>query len=131
MQESFLKAFTKLDSFSEQVTFGAWLKKIVINQSLTALKKNNRLATVSLEKIVIKEVTEEHEDYSEISPVEILKKMTELKSNYKIALTLNLIEGYDYEEIAQIMELSNENCRTTIFRAKQKLRTLLAEKNER
>ena len=39
MQESFLSAFTKLDSFSGTVTFGAWLKKIVINNSLTALKK--------------------------------------------------------------------------------------------
>ena len=43
MQESFLAAFTKLHTFSENVTFGAWLKKIVINNSLTALKKNNRI----------------------------------------------------------------------------------------
>ena len=42
MQEAFLTAFTKIDSFKGEVTFGAWLKRIVINKSLTQLKKNNR-----------------------------------------------------------------------------------------
>ena len=56
MQESFLSAFTKLDSFSKQATFGAWLKKIVINNSITALKKNNRFGMVSLEKVAVKEI---------------------------------------------------------------------------
>ena len=50
-----------------------------------------------------------------------------LKDNYRMALTLNLIEGYDNEEIASIMNISNENCRTTISRAKSKLRKLFSE----
>ncbi len=131
MQESFLAAFTKLDSFSENVTFGAWLKKIVINNSLTALKKNNRIETVSLEKVTIKEVNEEQVNYPILSTHEILNKVSQLKNNYKVAITLNLIEGYDYEEIAEIMNISYENSRTTISRAKQKLRQLLSETNER
>jgi len=56
MQESFLSAFTKLDSFSEQVTFGAWLKKIVINKSITALRKKNKFETVPIEKVAVKDV---------------------------------------------------------------------------
>jgi len=127
MQESFLAAFTKLDSFSGNVTFGAWLKRIVINNSLTALKKNNRLETVSLEKVTIKEVEDDIQDYSLLTTGEILNKVSQLKNNYKVALTLNLIEGYDYEEIAQIMDISYENSRTTVSRAKQKLRQLLSQ----
>lgn len=127
MQESFLSAFTKLDSFSGDVTFGAWLKRIVINNSLTALKKNNRLETVSLEKVVVKETTHEKQDYSILSTSEILSSVSKLKSNYKVAITLNLIEGYDYEEIAQIMDITYENSRTTVSRAKQKLRQLLSK----
>lgn len=128
MQESFLAAFTKLDSFSENVTFGAWLKRIVINNSLTALKKNNKINLVSLDKVSIREVEEEKQDYSLLTAGEILNKVSQLKNNYKVAITLNLIEGYDYEEIAEIMNISYENSRTTISRAKQKLRTLLSEK---
>lgn len=127
MQESFLSAFTKLDSFSGQVTFGAWLKKIVINNSLTALKKNNRYEKVSLERVTVKEIEREIEDYSQLNASTILKKVAQLKSNYKIAITLHLIEGYDYEEISQIMDISYENSRTTVSRAKQKLKALLTE----
>jgi len=126
MQESFLIAFTKLSTFKGEVTFGAWLKRIVINNSLTALKKNNRLNTVPLEKVDLKEVNEEKQDYSFLKASDILNKVALLKNNYKIALTLNLIEGYDYEEIAQIMDISYENSRTTVSRAKNKLRQLLS-----
>ena len=127
MQESFLSAFTKLDSFSGTVTFGAWLKRIVINNSLTALKSNNKLETVSLEKVTIKEVQGEKQDYSMFKVSDILNKVSVLKNNYKVALTLNLIEGYDCKEIAQIMNISYENSRTTVSRAKNKLRQLLSQ----
>ena len=131
MQESFLAAFTKLNTFSETVTFGAWLKRIVINNSISALKKNNKLNTVQIDKVIIKEVEEESQDYCGINVKDILIKLNELKNNYKVALTLHLIEGYDYEEIAQIMDITYENSRTTISRAKNKLRQLLSYKNER
>ena len=127
MQESFLSAFTKLDSFSGQVTFGAWLKKIVINNSITALKKNNKFEMVPLEKVAISAIEEDGADCSKPDVREVLNKLATLKNNYKVALTLNLIEGYDCEEIAQIMDISYENTRTTISRAKNKLRQLLAE----
>jgi RNA polymerase sigma-70 factor (ECF subfamily) len=127
MQESFLSAFTKLDSFSGQVTFGAWLKRIVINNSLTALKKNNRLETVPLEKVTEKGSDEEQDEYPLLSAKEILNQVSKLKNNYKVAITLNLIEGYDYEEIAQIMNISYENSRTTVSRAKQKLKQLISQ----
>ncbi|WP_111709227.1 RNA polymerase sigma factor [Lutibacter citreus] len=131
MQDSFLSAFTKLDSYSGNVTFGAWLKRIVINNSLTALKKNNRIKTISLEKT--REIQEEIEsvDYSKFNSKEILINMNKLKNNYKVALTLNLVEGYDSEEIASIMDISYENSRTTISRAKNKLRQLLSQQYER
>lgn len=126
MQESFLAAFTKLHTFSGTVTFGAWLKRIVINHSLTALKKSKRIDTVSIEKVTIKDSENENEDYSVLSAKEILVQVAKLKPNYKVAVTLHLIEGYDYEEIAEIMDITYENSRTTVSRAKNKLRQLLA-----
>ena len=134
MQESFLSAFTKLDSFKEEVTFGAWLKRIVINKCLTQIKKNNRFDEVKLEVVGKNIVMDEEEssnyestDYSSLKAQEVITTINKLKENYSIALTLSLIEGYDNEEISNIMEITNENCRTTISRAKNKLRVLLAE----
>ncbi len=133
MQEAFLSAFTKLESFKADVPFGAWLKKIVINKSLTQLKKNSRFDEVKLETVDYKltdgisEESQESEamDYTNVKVKEILAKIKELKDNYRIALTLSLIEGFDNEEVAEIMQITNENCRTTISRAKNKLRSLM------
>ncbi|NVK52307.1 MAG: sigma-70 family RNA polymerase sigma factor [Flavobacteriaceae bacterium] len=126
MQEAFLTAFTKLDTFIGEVTFGAWLKRIVINKSLTQLKKNNKYQDVKME--VIKNtstVNEEPIDYSSLHANKVLEVLNSLKDNYRIVLSLNLIEGYDYEEIAQILGFTNENVRTTISRAKKKLKQQL------
>ena len=125
MQESFLVAFTKLGTFKGDVAFGAWLKRIVINRSLTQLKKNNRFKEVKLD--VIPDLTEEENesDYTMLKAKDITNAINSLKDNYRVALTLNLIEGYDYEEIADIMKITYQNSRTTISRAKNKLRQLL------
>ncbi len=128
MQESFLAAFTKLHTFKGDVSFGAWLKRIVVNKSLTTLKKNSRLEMTSLEVVQEQKVEEETVDYSILNVNELKSALEDLKSNYRLALTLNLIEGYDAEEIAQIMDISYENSRTTISRAKNKLRQVLVQK---
>lgn len=127
MQEAFLTAFTKLDTFKAEVTFGAWLKRIVINKSLTQLKKNNRYEEVKLDVIPNYEIVEEKIDYSSLKVSSVVDKINSLKQNYQIILTLNLIEGYDYEEISEIMGYTNENVRTTISRAKKKLKKVLLE----
>jgi len=126
MQEAFLTAFTKLDTFIGEVSFGAWLKRIVINKSLTQLKKNNKYQDVKME--VISETSVENEDaidYSGLHAGKVMETLNSLKDNYRVVLNLNLIEGYDYEEISQILGYSNENVRTTVSRAKKKLKQLL------
>ena len=125
MQEAFLTAFTKLHTFKGEVTFGAWLKRIVINKSLTQLKKNNRYQEVKMEVITNDKITDEVIDYKCLNPKNVLNTLQSLKDNYRLVLTLNLIEGYDYEEIAQILNYTNENVRTTVSRAKKKLKQIL------
>ena len=129
MQEAFLTAFTKIDTFKGEVTFGAWLKRIVINKSLTQLKRNNRYEEVKMEVVSKDEIEDEVIDYSGLNPKSVLNTLQTLKDNYRIVLTLNLIEGYDYEEIAQILNYTNENVRTTVSRAKKKLKQVLLANN--
>ncbi len=126
MQESFLTAFTKLGTFKGEVAFGAWLKRIVINKSITQYRKNSKVKEVGLDVVpeqVDKDVSET--EYTLLSVNDITNSINQLKDNYRVALTLNLIEGYDYEEIAEIMNITYQNSRTTISRAKSKLRQLL------
>lgn len=129
MQESFLKAFTKLDSYSGNVTFGSWLKKIVINTSINQLKKTSKYQVESLSENT--EIIEYNDDetisYNQLKAEHVLKTIQNLKPNYKIILTLFFIEGYDLEEITSILNISNENCRTMMSRAKDSLRKKLNE----
>lgn len=124
MQDGFLSAFEKLDEFKAEVTFGAWLKKIVVNKSLDYLKKD-KLYDKTESADNLKLVDEEIEvDLSE--KIEAVKKaMNELPENYRIILSLYYLEGYDHEEISEILEMSYANSRTMLTRAKSKLATLL------
>lgn len=128
MQESFLKAFTKLTSYDGTVTFGAWLKRIVINTSINELKKTSKYQieplSDSLELVDYKE--DENTNYTDLKANQVIKTIQSLKSNYKIILTLFFIEGYDLEEITSILNISNENCRTMMSRAKENLRKKLS-----
>jgi len=134
MQEAFLSAFTKLNTFKGEVPFGAWLKRIVINKSLTAVKKVSRLQEVKLEVVEHQLegdasgiASEDRNDYASMRVQEVVAAMSKLKDNYRVILNLSLLEGYDNEEIAGILQISNESCRTTISRAKSKLRQILTE----
>lgn len=126
MQESFLKAFTKLHTFKGEVAFGAWLKRIVINNSIYHYRKQQKKNEVALEDIMYKVedndgITSDHV-FTDQKAQKVMETMKRLKDNYRISLTLHLIEGYDYEEISSIMNMSYANCRTTISRAKESLR---------
>jgi RNA polymerase sigma factor (sigma-70 family) len=127
MQEAFLKAFSKLDSFKGEVTFGAWLKKIVVNHSIDNYKKINKNAMDPLDNVLYKVEDEGHKeeeaklDFRNMQVQQVMEAIGSLKENYRIALTLFFIEGYDQEEISDIMGITYGNCRTTISRAKESL----------
>ena len=131
MQESFLSAFTKLDDLKDCNTFGAWLKRIVINNSIYKYNKSTKYDDVHLDDVLYKiEDTDgipESYEFISLKAQQVLEALKTLKDNYRVSLTLNLIEGYDYEEICQIMNISYANCRTTISRAKESLRKKLLE----
>jgi len=131
MQESFLKAFDKIDTYSGKVSFGAWLKRIVINHSLDELKKK-KVELDSLEDNIYdieEDETEEEEDEKETweKVEEIREAINELPAGYRIVLSLYLLEGYDHEEIAEIMNMTSSTSRSQYTRAKKKLKEHLAK----
>ena len=130
LQESFIDAFAQLRSFENKSTFGAWLKQIVVFKSITLLKKR-RLSFTDLEKETEEWVEETATDENEIEfTVQNVKKaMTQLPDGYRTVLSLYLLEGYDHEEIAEIMRISQSTVRTQYKRGKQKLLQLLKKED--
>ncbi len=130
MQDSFLVAFTKLNTLKDTSIFGSWLKRIVVNNSIYQYRKQVKQNEVPIDDMLYKvegdsNGLETDYEFTSLKAKQVLETLKTLKDNYRIALTLNLIEGYDYEEIGDILNISQSNCRTTISRAKESLRKKL------
>ncbi len=126
MQEAFLQAFSKIDTYKGEVSFGAWLKKIVINKSID-YHRANKLKFEEY-KIGFERMEEDNhadEDKMKEQLKRIKKAIEMLSDGYRIVLSLNLLEGYDHEEIGQILQISPSSSRSQLARAKQKLMELL------
>ena len=129
LQESFIEAFKNLDGFEYRTSFGGWLKTICINRSINQLKKR-KIDWVDIEKLAGNETAEEAAiDENEITlKVESVKKaIMRLPDGYRTVLNLYLLEGYDHEEIADILNVAQSTTRSQFIRAKQKLLQLLKE----
>ncbi len=122
MQESFLEAFNKLETFEWRSSFGSWLKRIVINKSLDKIRRK-------IDEIPVFEFEDQEDDNSlndepennQCRLEEVKVALQLLPKDYKLILVLHLFEGYDHQEIAQILNLPYNNVRVRYMRAKRKL----------
>lgn len=127
LQEAFLDAFSRIGDFRQETTFGLWLKQIVINRAINYLRKR-KAEFVSIDDVdVAEEVAADPEDAT--MKVEAIKAaVAELPDGYRVVLTLYLFEGYDHEEIAHILKITENTSRSQYMRAKRKLNSLLEMK---
>jgi len=128
MQESFLSAFEKIDTYSGTVSFGAWLKKIVINRSLDALSRRKAIfEDIESHTGISDESTDDTSRYEEIDSKigEVKDAIDKLPDGYRVILSLYLLEGYDHDEIAEILKISSSTSRSQLSRARQKLINVL------
>ena len=128
LQESFIKAFQKLDQFSGEVTFGAWLKRIVINKCLDFIK-SSKMKYTEIQENTLHIVEDDDWTVEEgISIEEIKAAMKQLPDKYSHVVQLYLIEGFDHREISEILDLREATCRTRLLRGKGYLKELLKGK---
>ncbi|MFN8353140.1 MAG: RNA polymerase sigma factor [Spirosomataceae bacterium] len=133
LQEAFLDAFQKINDFRQTSTFGAWLKQIVVNKAINQLRQR---------KVQWVDVTETNHEYSEHFRAEesyddgeltlhvsrVREAIQQLPDGFRTVLSLYLLEGYDHEEIAEVLHISESTSRTQFMRAKKRLMELLGSK---
>ena len=127
MQEAFLSAFQKINMYSGSVSFGAWLKKIIVNQSLDSLKKKKVFFEEFDDRMVENHESEPAETDFSGRAEKIRDAILRLPDGFRVVLTLYLLEGFDHEEIGQILNISSSTSRSQYTRARQKLTELLKE----
>ena len=128
IQESFISAFTGLDGFRGEATFGAWLKRIVINKSINHLR-NNKIMFTDLENINVEDKETEDDDIPDI-PAEVIHNcIKSLPDKARVVLNLYLLEGYLHREIAVILGISESTSRTQYNRARNLLKEKLLQEH--
>jgi len=129
MQDAFIKVFKNIQSFKGEVTIGSWIKRIVVNQCIDYLKKR-KVELVSIEE---KELTIANDDDwtvdDHVNIGIITRAIGQLPEKYKIVLNMYLFEGYDHQEIAQVLNITEVNSRSQLMRGKNKLKSQLKQYN--
>jgi RNA polymerase sigma factor (sigma-70 family) len=123
MQESFLEAFRQIGGYRAEASFGSWLKKIVINKSIDEVRKARDIISIDEADVEVPDQNDD-ENYMQVLSTrieEIRKAIHALPDSYRIILSLHLLEGYDHEEISQILAISYNLSRTRYSRARKKL----------
>lgn len=128
LQESFIKAFQKIHQFKGDVTFGAWLKRIVINKSIDFLKTKRQKIIQLDENYMHLEVDDDWTIEEHISLEEVKDAIDQLSERYKYVVMMFLVEGFDHDEISQVLNITGSACRTRLLRGKAQLKELLKEK---
>jgi len=133
LQDAFVNAFKHLGSFKGESTFGAWLKRIVVNTGIQHMKrkrldlvpladKHNRKADDAGDVTATLDI-----DPQNYQVEKVRRAVQKLPDGYRVVLTLYLFEGYDHGEIADILGVTESTSKSQLNRAKAKLKQLLTE----
>ena len=126
LQSVFIEVFTKLDSFRYESSIGAWMKRITVNKCINFLKSKK----IALTELNAAHDRAEHDDIQgdpQWSVDRINRAISELPDGYRIVFSLYAVEGYDHEEIGQILGVTEATSKSQYSRAKAKLRDMLAQ----
>ncbi|MBK7031251.1 MAG: RNA polymerase sigma factor [Bacteroidales bacterium] len=128
LQEAFIDAFSRIGTFRFESTFGAWLKRIVINKCINALQKRRLQFTDDEIPENFPDDTNENsidEEQLKLSVERVKKAMNQLPENARIVFSLYLLEGYDHTEIAEILNITESTSKTQFMRARQRVKEIL------
>lgn len=126
MIKSFFKVFKSIDSYKSQGSFEGWIRRIMVNESLTFLRLNKGLIYLEEDKIS-EEPVEYEEDLTGIDAQELLDSLPE---GYRAVFNLYVLEDCSHKEIAQMLNITETTSKTQLFRAKNKLKEIILNRKK-
>jgi len=126
LQETFIEVFKRLNTFRYDSSFGAWVKKIMVNKCINCLRKK-KVELVKQNEIGENRFEEEEEDIDnkKLNVKAIYNALNKLPEGYRVVFSLYLIEGYDHNEISDILNISVSTSKSQFLRAKRKIKELI------
>lgn len=125
LQNAFVDVFTKIETFKFESSIGAWVKRIVVNNCINFLKKKRMQFESFEERHALLAEDEPDGSHAGLSVESIKKALFQLPDGYRVVFSLYLLEGYDHQEIADILGITEATSKSQYSRAKRKIKELL------
>ncbi|HRQ30244.1 MAG TPA: RNA polymerase sigma factor, partial [Saprospiraceae bacterium] len=127
LQDSFIKIFNRISSYnSEKGNIESWAKKILINTSIDKLKKHRYFFFPEKDMLEIHAIDEMEQKANSDHLIQLIEQ---LPDGYKQVFNLYEIEGYNHQEIAGLMGISESTSRSQLYRCKQLLQKMISKSN--
>ena len=128
MLSGFFKMFTHLKDFKNEGSFEGWVRRIMVNESISQLRKDKKLHFISETEI---ENTTEHATFieTELEETDIQKMIDSLPDGYKTVFVLYAVEGYKHSEIGELLQISENTSKTQLFKARKMLQNMVKQQN--
>jgi RNA polymerase sigma factor (sigma-70 family) len=128
VMKGFLKAFQQMELFEYQGadSFVYWLKRIMVNEALMALRKQNNFNMVALDQIP--EVSFDDDALQQIEANYLFDAIVLLPTGYRTVLNMFVVEGYSHQEIAKTLGISESTSKTQLLKAKAKLQQVITQR---
>ncbi len=130
MLNGFFKVFTRLDSYKNEGSFEGWIRRIMVNESISQLRREKKL---NFSDDAPLENSLEHVAYieTELEVEDIQKMIDSLPEGYKTVFVLYAVEGYKHSEIAELLQISENTSKTQLFKARKMLQKAVVKQNNR
>jgi len=130
LQEAFVQAFQKLETFRNESSFGTWLKTITVHTCINALNKR-KLEMRFFDDMNRFDSAEEEPEEALFTTDHVISAMNQLPEGGRIVFSLYLLEGYDHGEIAQILNITESTSKTQYMRAKRRVYEIMKQTKTR
>ncbi|WP_312089972.1 sigma-70 family RNA polymerase sigma factor [Chryseobacterium sp.] len=130
LQEVFVKAFSEIKTLKNAESFGGWVKRIGVNQSLNALRKNKIYFSEIDDDKMLDETDEDEQEDLEFQVKELQEAIAELAPQSRTIVNLFLFEQMSQEDIAKTLNIPHSTVRCYYHRAKKKIFDRLSQKKE-
>lgn len=127
LQDAFVKIFQKIGEFKMEGSLEGWIRRIMVNTALDALRKNKKLlGDVSIDDVSYK-VSFDDYSFDHMDVAHLMRLINEMPDGYRVVFNMFAIEGYSHKEIADTLGVSENTSKSQYSRARAFLRNQLEQ----
>lgn len=130
LQECFINAFKFMHKYEGKGSFEGWLRRIAVTSSITLNKKYHRMLYDDIDEGISIEQSNIPDIYAELNKEEIMKLLKKLPESLYLVFNLNVVEGYQHSEIAEMLHITESTSRSALCKARNRLMELVNEQSK-